>query len=175
MTAPQMNIYIACGLTHVPREIFDRYVDFLHQLAASLRTLPTVATVKYALVDSDPQLASKPKAEQAALCYDWDRRMVEDADLIVAEASFPSTGLGIELQIAETRGKPIIMLIGDHRFNRAERAHYENPDHTEHDLQIGDGIVSLMALGLPAIRRTVPYSEFDAGIVGAVEAVKLYI
>ena len=84
-----MNIYIACGLTHVPRGIFDRYVDFLHQLAASLRTLPKIGTVRYALVDSDPQLALKPKGDQAALCYDWDRRMVEEADLIVAEASFP--------------------------------------------------------------------------------------
>lgn len=170
-----MNIYIACGLTHVPREIFDRYVDFLHQLAVSLRTLPKIGTVRYALVDSDPQLALKPKDDQAALCYDWDRRMVEEADLIVAEASFPSTGLGIELQIAETGGKPIIMLIGDHGINRAKSAHYENPDHSEHDLQIGEGIVSLMVLGLPAIRKIVPYSDFDAAVVMAVEAVKLHI
>lgn len=170
-----MNIYIACGLTHVPREIFDRYVGFLHQIAASLRTLPTVASVKYALVDSDPQLATKPRKNRAALCYDWDRRMVEEADLIVAEASFPSTGLGIELQIAESGGKPVIMLIGDLGINRVKAAHYENPDHSEHDLQVGEGIVSLMALGLPAIRRTIMYSDFGEGVSGTVEAVKLYI
>ena len=93
-----MNIYIACGLTHVPREFFEKYVEFIHQIATALRKLPKVQSVRYALVDSDPQLSTKPKNEQAALCYDWDRRMVEGADLVVAKASFPSTGMGIELQ-----------------------------------------------------------------------------
>ena len=101
--------------------------------------------------------------------------MVEEADLIVADASFPSTGVGIELPVAETSGKPIILLIGDYGTNRAQSAHYKNPDQSEHNLQIGKGIVSLMALGLPAIRKTVPYSDLHAGVGAAVEAVKLYI
>jgi hypothetical protein len=169
-----MNLYISCGLTHVPRQMFPDYVEFLHKLARTLRSLPAVHEVRYALVDSDPQLAYKPAAERAALCYDWDRRMVEAADLVVADASFPSTGLGIELQLAEAAGKPIIMLIGDHGFNRIASAHYENPDRSEHDLQVGDGIVSLMAMGLPCIRKIVRYSNFEGGITGAVEAIELY-
>jgi hypothetical protein len=169
-----MRIYIGCGLTHVPREIFADYVAYLHALADALRTIPAVARVRYALVDSDPQLASKPAPHRAALCYEWDRRMVEDAELMIAEASFPSTGLGIEMQIAETAGIPLIMLIGDLGINRADRAHYENPDHSEHDLQIGEGIVSLMALGLPAIRRTIRYKTFDEAIAEATAAVTLY-
>jgi hypothetical protein len=100
--------------------------------------------------------------------------MVEEADLLIAEASFPSTGLGIELQIAETVGIPVIMLIGDHGVNHVDGAHYENPDHSEHTLQIGEGIVSLMALGLPAIRKTVPYKTFDEAVAEAVAAVQLY-
>lgn len=169
-----MRIYIACGLTHVPRGIFEAYVGFLHGLAAGFRRLPEVSSVKYALVDSDPQLSLKPRADQAALCYDWDRRMVEDADLVVADASFPSTGLGIELQIAEAAGKPVIMLIGDQGINRAPRAHYRNPDQTDHELQIGEGIVSLMALGLPTIRKVVEYSDFSVGMMHAIDAVRLY-
>lgn len=169
-----MRIYIACGLTHVPREIFEAYVGFLHGLAAGLRRLPEVSSVKYALLDSDPQLSIKPREDQAALCYDWDRRMVEEADLVVADASFPSTGLGMELQIAETAGKPVIMLVGDHRINRAPRAHYRNPDQTDHELQIGEGIVSLMALGLPTIWKVVEYSDFSVGTRNAIDAVQLY-
>lgn len=169
-----MYIYIACSLTHLPRNIFTDYVAYLHQLAHALRNIPVVNSVRYALVDSDPQLASKPASDRAALCYDWDRRMVEEADLLIAEASFPSTGLGIELQIAETAGIPVIMLIGDYGVNRVERVHYENPDHSEHDLQIGEGIVSIMALGLPAIRKIVPYKTFGEAITGAVAAVELY-
>jgi hypothetical protein len=148
-----MNIYVACGLTHVPREIFDNYVAYIHNLAGAIRGQRGIERVMYAFVDSDPQLAHKPMSEQAALCYSWDRMMVEDADLIVADASFPSTGMGVELQIAESAGKPILMMIGDYRLNRVKTVHYENPDHTRHDLQVGDGIVSLMALGIPAIRK----------------------
>lgn len=166
-----MNIYMACSLTHVPRHIFTDYVAFIHELANALRAMPTVTTVRYALVDSDPQLASKPASDRAALCYVWDRRMVEEADLLIAEASFPSTGLGIELQIAETAGIPVIMLFGDLGINRVGRAHYKNPDDSEHDLQIGEGIVSLMALGLPAIRKTLCYQRFGDAISVAVAAV----
>jgi hypothetical protein len=170
-----VQIYIACGLTHVPRSIFPRYVEYIHRLASELRRISGVSDVKYALVDSDPQLSLKPPEEQAGLCYDWDRRMVEEADIVIADASFPSTGLGIELQIAETAGNPVIMLIGNLGINQVGEAHYRNPDSSEHELQIGKGIVSLMALGLPAIRKTVTYSSFDEAISGALDAVRLYI
>jgi hypothetical protein len=170
-----MQIYIACGLTHVPRDIFSDYVGYVHRLAAELRQIAGVSIVRYALVDSDPQLAFKPAGEQAALCYDWDRRMVEEANLVIADASFPSTGLGIELQIAEAAGVPVIMLIGDLGINRAKEVQYRNPDCSEHELQIGRGIISLMALGLPAIRKTVQYRAFDEAISRATDAVRLYV
>ena len=70
-----------------------------------LGTYPAVGFLGRAVdagIGSDPQLAEKPPKERASLCYTWDRRMVEEADLVIAEASFPSTGLGIELQIADT-------------------------------------------------------------------------
>lgn len=169
-----MQIYIACGLTHVPRDIFPQYVSYLHELARQLRAISAIEKVQYALVDSDPQLAAKPEADRAALCYDWDRRMVEGADLVLADASFPSTGLGIELQIAENSGIPVIMLVGDLGINRAHKVQYQNPNHAQHDLQIGRGIVSLMAIGLPAIRKIVSYRTFDEAIHEAVEAVSLY-
>ena len=95
-----MRIYIACGLTHVPRPLFANYAKFIHSLANSLREEPKGHEVKYALVDSDPQLATKPFDERARLCYVWDREMVEQAEVVIAEASFPSTGLGIEMQLA---------------------------------------------------------------------------
>lgn len=71
-----MNIYIACGLTHVPRIEFGEYVAFITGLASHLSRMPAVK-VKYALRDSDPQLAEKPFEERARLCYLWDKEMVE--------------------------------------------------------------------------------------------------
>jgi hypothetical protein len=170
-----MKVYIACGLTHVPRKIFGNYVAFIHDLAREIRSQRGVETVKYALVDSDPQLAHKPRSEQAALFYAWDRMMVEEADLVVAEASFPSTGMGVELQIAASAGIPIIMMIGDYGLNRVKTVHYENPDHSGHDLQVGDGIVSLMALGVPAIRKTIAYTHQQAAISQCLDAISLFM
>jgi len=152
-----MKVYIACALTHVPRERFAEYAIFLHSLAAFLTK--SAHNVTYALVHSDPILATKPISERARFCYLWDKELVEDAEVLVAEASFPSIGLGIELQVAAANGTPIVLCFCDREQNKATPVSYENPDHTRHDLQIGEGFVSLMALGLPSVFRVIRYSD----------------
>jgi hypothetical protein len=156
-----MNVYIACGLTHVPREEFQSYVAFVHGLAAAIVELGH--HVRYALKDSDPQLANKPATDRARLCYVWDRKLVESADILVADATYPSIGLGIELQLAENRDTPIVLAFNDEAKHRASAAPYVNPDHSKHTLQIGEGFVSLMALGLPSILNVVRYSGTQDG------------
>lgn len=157
-----MKIYLACGLTHVPRKEFPAYVNLLHSLVAHLTDLHGIE-VKYALRDSDPQLGQQPFADRARLCYAWDREMVEWADLVVAEASYPSTGLGIELQIACARNTPIIVAFKLDDRHKAPPVEYRTPDHGLHSLQLGEGYVSLMALGLPTISKVLPYkNEADA-------------
>jgi hypothetical protein len=168
-----MKIYIACGLTHVPRHLFHGYVEFIHGLAAALKDGAPAREVKYALVHSDPKLAEKPFAERAGLCYLWDRQMVEGADLIIAEASFPSTGFGIELQIAEACDTPIVLCFRDFGTNKAAPIGYRTPDLKRHDLQIGEGYVSLMALGLPSVFRVLRYSGPADGIRQILEITSL--
>ena len=73
------------------------------------------------------------------------------------------------------QGRAIKMDLSGDEINRIESPHYTNPDRSEHDLQVGEGIVSLMALGLPAIRKTVPYSTFTDGLSRATKAVELYV
>lgn len=167
-----MNIYIACGLTHVPRNMFDDYCKFIHSLSENLY-LQEISNVKYALINSDPQLAEKPFDERARLCYYWDKSMVEEADVIIAEASFPSTGLGIELQIAANKEIPIILCFMDLLMLKAESITYANPDNSIHSLQLGEGYVSLMALGLPNIYKVVKYHNKESGIKDICEVVKL--
>lgn len=171
MSVSNMKIYLACGLTHVPRDSFERYVAFIHDFAERLaQTLS--AEVRYALKHSDPQLANRPSHEKAKLCYIWDRAMVEWADVIVAECSHPSTGVGIELQIAEQQGTPIIICFEDSSVTAATPVEYANPDGTKHQLQIGEGHVTLMALGLPTVFRVIPYTEPQNGIGSVVDAVR---
>ncbi|HMV08072.1 MAG TPA: hypothetical protein PK325_01415 [Cyclobacteriaceae bacterium] len=167
-----MKIYIASGLTHVPRNMFQEYTNFIHELARTLSSTQD-HKVKYALVNSDPQLEEKPQLEKAKLCYLWDRKMVEEADVLIAEVSFPSTGLGIELQIAESKNIPIILCFRDYGNNKADPVSYENPDHKTHNLQIGEGFVSLMALGIPSIFKTIKYSNDSDGIENTINAINL--
>lgn len=166
-----MKIYIGCGLTHVPRELFSEYTAFIHNLAAALKAAGHAVT--YALVNSDPQLASKPFDERARLCYLWDRDMVESADLLIAEASFASTGLGIEMQLTEAKGNPIITCFRDFKTNRVESIEYENPDHTRHHLQVGEGYVTLMALGIPTTYKVIRYTSSEDGVAKIFEVLKL--
>jgi hypothetical protein len=167
-----MKIYIACALTHVPRgKIFEEHTNFIHELAKQLKNVGH--EVMYALVNSDPQLASKPFEERARLCYLWDRHMVEQAELIIAEASFPSTGLGIEMQIAEKDGTPIILCFRDFGTNKVESVSYENPDQSRHTLQVGDGFVTLMALGVPTIFKVIRYLDGQDGLAKIMSALDL--
>lgn len=155
------KIYIACGLTHVPRETFDDYANSIHSLANNLKNFE----VKYALVNSDPQLGQLPIEDKAKYCYLWDRKMVEEADVVIAEASFPSIGLGIELQIAEAQNIPVILIYRDFKKNKAQPVNYKNPDQHIYELQIGEGFVSLMALGLPNILRSIAYHDLQSCLI----------
>lgn len=153
-----MKIYIATCLTHVPKNIFEKYVNSIHALAKRLSAF----NVKYALINSDPQLKELPYDNRPHSCYVWDRKMVEESDLVIAESSFPSTGLGIELQIAENLSIPVILVFKDYHINHSEPKDYTNPDNKVHELQVGEGFISLMALGLPNISSVIKYENDES-------------
>jgi hypothetical protein len=159
-----MRVFISSALTHVPREVFAEYVAFLHHLSQRLENSNHGIEVEYALRNSDPQLAQREKSDRAKLCYEWDSKMVERADILIAECSFPSIGVGIELQIAKQRAIPTVICYSDFGMNRAKPVAYTNPDRRTHDLQIGDGFVTLMALGMPMITDIVKYRHPDEGV-----------
>jgi hypothetical protein len=159
-----MRIFISSALTHVPRELFAEYSRFLHALCRKLEGSTHRFEVQYALRNSDPQLAQHDPVERARLCYEWDSAMAAQADLLIAECSFPSIGLGIELQVAKEHEIPTILCYRDFGVNRARPITYQNPDNSTHELQIGDGSITLMALGMPMIRHVLQYKNSSDGV-----------
>lgn len=153
------KIYLACALTHVPRSIFFDYCMNIHELAIKLESKGHV--VKYALKNSDPQLSKENEERKPDLCYIWDKALIEEAEYVIADASFPSLGLGIELQIAANYAIPVILIYKYYSINKAEQVKYINPDGAEHCLQIGEGKISLMALGLPNIHSVYYYNTLE--------------
>lgn len=152
-----MNIYLASALTHVPECSFEEYSNLLVSIAEHLST--SGHRVKYALADSDPQLASQEESCKAKLCYQWDKDMVLSSDLVIAEASFPSTGMGIELQLANSNEIPVVLCFKPDKNYKAKPKKYRGVDQIDHNLQIGDGYISLMALGLPTLRKVIKYNS----------------
>lgn len=90
-----------------------------------------------------------------------DRELVEQCDLFIAEASFPSTGLGQELQIAEANKKPVILIYRDYACNIAEKKDYKTKSGDSHSIEIGNKIVSVMVQGNPAVIKEIPYSSTE--------------
>jgi hypothetical protein len=148
---PSRCIYLACGLTHVPQRHFNRYVQSMHDaIAAVENTLH--CTARYALRDSDPELAEHPQQSRAHLCYTWDRDMVLEADLVIADVTFPSIGVGIELGLAASQDIPIVLTYCCDLAPRAGHKLYGLPGSASTQaLQVGEGFVTLMALGLPTL------------------------
>lgn len=154
------SLYLACALTHVPREQFKAYSEYLHSLAATIERDCKVS-VFYALKHSDPHMGTLPFGQRAKYCYSRDIELVESADILLAECTFPSIGLGIELQASVIGNKPLILIFDGSSSHQALPVRYKNPDESEYDLQIGDGHITLMALGLPNVRCVIRHGMTD--------------
>lgn len=155
------KVYVSCAMTHVSASAFSEYSSLVREIGAVLAK-EFACDVKYALKDSDPQLEEYPSESRPALCYAWDRKMVQESDLVVAEVSFPAIGVGHELQMAAERGIPIVLLYRVDGYERkAEEKPYIGEDQKPHKVQIGNGVVSIMAQGNPSVVAEIAYVGRD--------------
>lgn len=148
-----INVFISCAMTHVPKKSFSLYFQYINQIASCLDGLGL--ETHHAFKDSDPFLAKVSKERKATECYKMDRLLVEKSSLVVAEASFPSIGLGIELEIAHSLGIPAIITFSEVFCKKADSKRYILEDSNSYSLQIGEGFVTLMAIGLPNMKGVV--------------------
>lgn len=166
------QVYIACSLTHVKKEHFEEYTTFIKELSRELDKIGIKS--KYALRDSDPLLSNYKKKDRAKLCYEWDRNMVLESDLIIAEGSFPSIGLGMELEIANHANIPIVLIYRKYNDFNADEKKYKLDNDRVYSLEIGNRIVSVMAQGCPAIIYESIYTNSIDGINCILEYIKNY-
>ncbi len=95
-----MNIYFSCSITggRSDQAIYQTIVDFL--VAGGQRVL--TAHLSKAEVMEDERVVSP------ADVYERDVRWVNECDLLVAEVSTPSHGVGYEIALALLQGKPVL-------------------------------------------------------------------
>jgi nucleoside 2-deoxyribosyltransferase len=88
------KIYVGCSLTHATQEFRD-----------SIEYLKTHIGEKYHLLSFLGFGAGTAKE-----IFDYDVDCVNKADFMVADCTYPSTGLGMELGIAYTRKIPVLLI-----------------------------------------------------------------
>lgn len=106
-----MNIYFACSITG-GREFESVYQDIVHTLTENGQNVLTAH-----LVESDAM------AEEAALSpeyvYSRDIAWIQECDVLIAEVSAPSHGVGYEIGFALGIGKPVLSLCrGDRKVTK---------------------------------------------------------
>lgn len=94
-----MNIYFSCSITggRKDQEIYQKIVDHLIDLGHDVPT----AHLSKAEVMEDERVVS------ALDVYKRDVAWVNQCDLVIAEVSTPSHGVGYEIALALIQGKPV--------------------------------------------------------------------
>jgi len=102
-----MNIYFACSITG-GRELEPVYQAIVNFLLREGHTVPTAH-----LADSDVKLYEA--SIQPSEVYGRDTAWIRDCDVLIAEVSTPSHGVGYEVGYALGLGKPVLCV---HRAGR---------------------------------------------------------
>jgi|SRR5690606_4400836 len=88
------TIYVAAALSHAPQEYRDGIIAFRNRLRAHVEVLDFLGL-------------EAPSAQEA---FEWDIKCVKDCDVLVADVTHPSIGVGVEFGVAYSLRKPIITL-----------------------------------------------------------------
>ena len=91
-----MQIYVGMGLTQAPKEFRE---DFQHELKALLRAIDGVEILDFVGLE----------AGTAADVYDHDCHCTRTADLCIFVVDHPSIGLGMEIMLRQSIGKPMFI------------------------------------------------------------------
>ncbi|MCJ7519158.1 MAG: nucleoside 2-deoxyribosyltransferase [Anaerolineaceae bacterium] len=94
-----MNIYFSCSITGGRRDqvVYQRIAEHLTALG---HDVPTAHLSRADVLDEE-------KVIEPLEVYNRDVRWVEECDALVAEVSTPSHGVGYEIALALSLGKPV--------------------------------------------------------------------
>ncbi len=95
-----MNIYFSCAITG-GRSDQAAYAALVSALLSDGHEVPTAHL-------SDPNVMEEEAIVSAQSVYERDVAWIKKCDVVVAEVSTPSHGVGYEIALAEAVGKPVI-------------------------------------------------------------------
>ena len=113
-----MNIYFACSITG-GREFEPAYQALTRALLADGHEIPTAHLADSGVVESELEV-------EPLDVYERDVNWIRLADALIAEVSAPSHGVGYEIGVALSAGKPVLCLAQAGR--RVSKMITGNPD-----------------------------------------------
>ena len=97
-----MNIYFACSITG-GREFESIYQEIVAALEADGHEIPTSHLAQTEVMENERLLAPRD-------VYERDVKWIRNCDVLIAEVSVPSHGVGYEIGFALGIGKPVLCL-----------------------------------------------------------------
>ncbi len=113
-----MNIYFACSITG-GREFESIYQEIVAALTKDGHEIPTSHLAKSEVVENERLLTPRD-------VYERDVNWIKNCDVLVAEVSIPSHGVGYEIGFALNIGKPVLCL--HHKERKVSKMITGNPD-----------------------------------------------
>ncbi len=102
-----MNIYFACSITG-GRELEAVYQQIVAALTADGHEIPTSHLAETEVVENERMLTPQ-------YVYERDVDWIKNCDILVAEVSVPSHGVGYEIGLALNIGKPVLCIFQEGR------------------------------------------------------------
>jgi nucleoside 2-deoxyribosyltransferase len=97
-----MNIYFACSITG-GREFETDYQEIVAALTADGHEIPTSHLAQSDVMENERKLTPQD-------VYERDANWIKNCDVLIAEVSVPSHGVGYEIGFALNIGKPVLCL-----------------------------------------------------------------
>ena len=97
-----MNIYFACSITG-GREFEADYQEIVAALTADGHEIPTSHLAQSDVMENERKLTPQD-------VYERDVNWIRNCDVLIAEVSAPSHGVGYEIGFALNIGKPVLCL-----------------------------------------------------------------
>ena len=113
-----MNIYFACSITG-GRELESVYQEIVTALIKDGHEIPTSHLAGSEAVENERNLTPRD-------VYERDVNWIKNCDVLIAEVSVPSHGVGYEISFALNIGKPVLCLYQKER--KVSKMITGNPD-----------------------------------------------
>lgn len=158
-----LKFFVISALTHIEtKREFDYNNEMINHIMLMMWNEFNYHYGSSALLTNESQLKHVPKEWVAPLTYMLDQRSVRTADLIIAILSYPSQGLGQEMEHARENGVPIIGILQKTKLSK-KRLTYATFSYDgeleERTLFKGRSGSSTMVVGNPSINYLVSYPK----------------